>query len=211
MECLILFNVIPSGLNQVDQSETARIGRSSGDSSNEKDLNISDKILGLLNSTEFLYVFVGFLVVVIICFVCSFHCRQTSSLEHLTDDCDKAPVRSSYKSIRNIRTFFKTTLLNFNNIDEQVAKEQDIKSIDSLTSKNISKSTSASRNRAGKLTQPLPLSHQKSSKSASVISKSDTSSPLRLKINIIKTGGFDHREPKKSKLPSSISSSLLSE
>ena len=209
MECLILFNLVPLVLNQVDRPEAVRAGRSDGDQSNEKELTLSEKVLGLLNSQEFLYVFIGFLVVIVICFACTFHCRQSPSLEHLTDDCDKLSSRNSYKSIRNIKRFFTNTLLNFNNIDEQVAKEQDIKSIDSLTMKNMSKSTSKSRKQSDK----AMLMHQKSSKSASVISKSDTNAPLILKINIMKTTGSDYKREasKKSTTPASWTGSLLNQ
>lgn len=208
MECLVLFSLVNFVLNQTNQPENTRIGRldSETQAGAEKDLSISDKILSILNSEEFLYIFVGVLVLIVIAYACSTYCRQTPSLEHLTDDCDKLADRNSYKSIRNIKKFFANTLLNFNNIDEQVAKEQEIKSIDSLTSKNTSKSQSKSRHQSNQ--RPL-IMHQKSSKSSSVFSKSDTNTPLRLKINMVKgeKKGSNYLAPKKSKAPASMCSS----
>lgn len=200
MEYLILFNVIPSdALNRIGQPTT---GQSEGD---QNAVSLSDKILGLLNSEEFLYIFIGVLVVLIICFAFTFHCRRSSTLEHLTDDVDPLSKGRSFNSIRNIRTFFQNTLLNFNNIDEQVAKEHEIKSIDSLTSKNHTKSASKHRQQFDKSSRPSLLVHHKSSKS--VVSKSDTkfdaTEPIRLKIKIIKADTADlKREAAKKQSPS---------
>ena len=207
MEWLILFDsinlVLSQSTNKADESET-QTSKPDTSGSTEKDLNISEKILDILNSEEFLYVFGGLVMLIVVGYAFSLYCRQTPSLEHPTEECDKPPDQSSYKSIRNLRQFFTNTLLNFNNIDEQVAKEHEIKSIDSLTSKNTSKSQSKSRQSNQR---PL-ITLQKSSKS-SVFSKSDTNTPIRLKINMIKSEkGSSYLAMKKSKATLFHSSSL---
>ena len=120
----------------------------------------------------------------LIFFLCCINCNSNSN-SHFSNPVGLPSLKPSVQSLKTF--FFKSKLLNFDNIDERVAKEQDIKSIDSLTYTNLKSRPS---DQAAK-------HHFLNSKSKSVFSKSDSYFLLKIDKPNAKKGLKKNKKHKK--------------